>query len=297
MVINMDLNKRLKGHLIALFTVFVWANTFITTKLLLNSFTPVEIMVIRFLIGTIALFIAYPKIVIGKNLKEELIFALAGLCGVTLYFLFENISLSYTFASNVSIIVAAAPFFTGLLSFLFLKGEKPGGWFFVGFVVAMIGIGLITFNDVNNMRINPFGDFLALLAGMIWACYAVLSKKIADFGYNIIGYTRRIFEYGLIFMIPAIAAFGFNPDFETFKSPNVVLSFVFLGVLACAVCYVTWNKAVVIIGAVKTAVYIYLQPVITVVCAMLVLKEKTTLVSTFGIVLTLLGLLLSERKK
>ena len=33
--------------------------------------------------------------------KQELCFAAAGLCGVTLYYLMENMALTYTLASNV----------------------------------------------------------------------------------------------------------------------------------------------------------------------------------------------------
>lgn len=44
---------------------------------------------------------------------HEGLFALAGLSGVTLYFLMENIALTYISASLVGVIVAAAPLFTG----------------------------------------------------------------------------------------------------------------------------------------------------------------------------------------
>lgn len=290
------LNTNLKGHLLALFTIFVWANTYICTKVLLSHFTPVEILFIRFAIGLAVLFIGYPRLVKTKNITQEIIFALAGLCGVTLYYLFENIALTYTFASNVGIIIAAAPFFTGLLSYIFLKGERPNVYFFIGFVVAMTGIATITFNGAETMAINPFGDFLALMAAVIWAFYSVLSKKITGFGYNIIGSTRRIFEYGVIFMLPALFVLDFSPDWTAFKSPAIFFNFVFLGVLACAVCFATWNKAVQILGAVKTSIYIYINPAITVIVAVIVLNEKITPVSAIGIVLTFTGLLLSEKK-
>ena len=40
------------------------------------------------------------------------------------------------------------------------------------------------------------------------------------------------------------------------------------------VCFVTWNMAVERIGAIKTSVYIYLNPVITVVSSILILHER-----------------------
>ena len=58
----------------------------------------------------------------------------------------------------------------------------------------------------------------------------------------------------------------------------------------------TWNVAVKVLGAVKTSVYIYLVPVVTVVTSILILHEKLTIVSLVGTVLTLLGLIVSERR-
>ena len=47
-------------------------------------------------------------------------------------------------------------------------------------------------------------------------------------------------------------------------------------------------------GAVKTSIYIYLVPVITVVTSTLILNEKVTVMSGIGTVLALIGLFLSE---
>ena len=81
--------------------------------------------------------------------------------------------------------------------------------FFVGFVVAMAGICLISFNG-SAMELNPTGDLLALLAAFVWACYSILTRKIGEYGYNTIRSTRRIFGYGILFMIPALFIFGFE---------------------------------------------------------------------------------------
>ena len=69
---------------------------------------------------------------------------------------------------------------------------------------------------------------------------------------------------------------------------------------ACALCFATWNQAVKLLGAVKTGVYIYLVPVITVAASVLVLRERFTPAAAGGMALTLAGLVLSEwrgRKK
>ena len=58
----------------------------------------------------------YPRPQKIVSLRDEALFIGAGLCGVALYFLIENIALVYTTASNAGIIVSVAPFFTALLA-------------------------------------------------------------------------------------------------------------------------------------------------------------------------------------
>ena len=145
----MENNKRV-GHLAALFTIVIWGTTFISTKILLADFQPVEILFFRFIIGFFVLLIAYPQCLKGINFKQEIIFMVSGLCGICLYYLLENIALTMIMASNVGIIISVAPFFTAILAHLFMKSkEKLCINFFIGFSIAMLGIILISLNGTK----------------------------------------------------------------------------------------------------------------------------------------------------
>lgn len=85
-------------------------------------------------------------------------------------------------------------------------------------------------------------------------------------------------------------------ELSLFANPVYLLNLLFLGLGASALCFVTWNLAVRLLGAVKTSVYIYMVPVITVAASALILHEKITGMAAMGTVLTLAGLLLSEGK-
>ncbi len=292
----MDGKKETAGHLFAVITILIWGTTFISTKVLLKAITPIEILFLRFTIGFIVLLLVYPHRLKIKERKQELYFAAAGLCGVTLYYLLENIALTYTFASNVGVIISIAPFFTAIFAHLFLKGERLKLQFFVGFLIAFAGIFFISFNGFSVLNLNPYGDILAVLAAAVWAAYSILTKKISGFHYNTIQTTRRIFLYGLVFMIPVLFISGFSPSIDLLIQPVNLFNILFLGLGASALCFVTWNSAVRILGAVKTSVYIYMVPVITVATSVIILREKITGIAVFGIVLTLAGLFISENK-
>lgn len=287
------MNRNASGHLAALVTILIWGTTFISTKLLLEAFEPVEILFFRFLLGFGALLVVCPRRLKGTTLRQEAVFAAAGLCGVCLYYLLENIALTCTAASNVGVIISIAPFFTAILTHLLTKQERLGRCFFLGFAVAMAGICLISFNGAK-MQLNPVGDLLAAAAAAVWACYSVLTRKISSFGYHTVQTTRRVFSYGIVCMVPAFFLFDCHIGAERFLDPVCLGNLLFLGLGASALCFVTWNTAVKRLGAVQTSIYIYLVPVITVVTSALVLGERVTLLSGIDTALTLIGLFLSE---
>lgn len=292
----MDTQKPAFGHALAFFTVLVWGTTFISTKVLLRAFSATEILFYRFIIGYLALWLFCPRPLRLENRKQELYFAAAGLTGITFYYLFENIALSYSLASSVGVIVSIAPFFTALLAHFFLDGEPLRAQFLAGFACAITGIVLISWNGTAVFHLNPLGDILAVCAAFVWAIYSVLGRKISAFGLNTIQTTRRTFLYGLVFMLPALALLGFRPGPERFTDPLNLANMAYLALGASAVCFVTWNLAVRRLGAVKTSVYIYMTPVISVLGSALILHERITPVTLCGTALTLAGLLLSERR-
>ena len=281
------------GQASALITILIWGATFISTKVLLTALSPIEILFLRFVIGYLALWLAAPRRLVLTDHKQEGWFAAAGLCGVALYYGFENLALSMTQASNVGVIISIAPFFTVLFSAVFLKQKRPGLRFFLGFLMAMAGIMLISFNQ-QAVEIHPLGDGLAVIAAMIWAIYCLISRKISELGYNVLLTTRRTFFYGLLLMLPLVMT-QFSADFQILSEPSVLLNLVFLGLGASALCFVTWNYAVGILGSVKTSVTIYIVPVITAVASAWVLHEPLTPRVILGLGLTLGGLLLSQK--
>ena len=69
-------------HAMAMYNVIVWGTTFISTKVLLESFDPLEILIYRFVIGYVALWCLQPKFLKWQGLKTEFAYFIAGLFGV-----------------------------------------------------------------------------------------------------------------------------------------------------------------------------------------------------------------------
>lgn len=289
----MFINQQIKAYICTSFSILMWGITFISTKILLNDFSPIEILFTRFLLGLILLMIIYPKNNKIYSKKEEILFALTGLSGVTLYYLFENIALNYSLASNVGILVAIGPLFTGIFAAIFLK-EKLKPNFFVGFIFAIIGIAIITFNGKFVLKINPIGDMFALLAAVMWGLYSVLVKIMGDLGHRSITITKKTFIYGIIFMLPIMFLMKFNVSINDYLKPINLINFIFLSFVACTLCFITWAYSTRILGAVKNNTYIYIIPIITLIASKIVLNENITIFAVIGVALILLGVIISE---
>lgn len=285
----------LTGHIAALFTIFVWGITFISTKILLHDFTPQEILFVRFCMGWLALCLFRPRIPRLMGAGIELTFAAAGFFGVTLYFLLENIALQYSLAANVGVIVSTAPFFTVLVDRLFFHGEKPALPFYLGFLCAMAGIAMISFKDAE-ISLSPIGDLLALLAALAWAFYSAFTKKLAGLGLGSLRTTRRVFFYGILLMLPILPITGCQFDADAFFLPVNLGNFLFLGLAASALCFATWTFCLDRLGTERASAYIYLVPVVTLISAAMLLHELITGRMICGMVLVVLGLLLSEAR-
>ena len=284
----------LSGHIAALFTTTVWGVTYVSTKYLVESFAPAEILLIRLLIAVSLLSIVCPR-KISFSIRTEKYFILAGLTGICLYFMLENYALTVTTASNVGIIVASAPLFTGLLSWVVYRDRQVVSWQFItGFIVSITGIVLLSLRG-SDFSIHPAGDLLVIFACISWAIYSLTIKKLSSYGFNSIAVTRRVFLWGILFILPSVPFSDINFDnFSRYTDPSYLGNLLFLGSIASAACFASWNYAVKIIGAVKTCIYIYAGPVITVLFAFVFLKEQLNLSGFTGCALTTLGLIISS---
>ena len=86
-------------------------------------------------------------------------------------------------------------------------------------------------------------------------------------------------------------------DWHLMVKPVNAFNLLYLGLFASALCFLTWNRVVEILGAVKSSVYIYMVPVVAVVASAIILGERLTWISLAGILLTLFGVTISEYRK
>jgi len=288
-------NRILLFHLITALVVIIWGTTFVSTKVLIqHGLGPIEIMFYRFVLAYFCLLMVSHKRLWADNWKDEFMLMLSGLTGGTFYFIAENTALGITQASNVALLVCTTPIFTALLVHWIFK-EPLRRNMIIGSIIALIGVGLVVFSGSVLLQINPLGDFLSIMAALMWAMYCLILKPLGK-KYPTAFITRKVFLYSVISLL---VYFLFDPlqvKIEVLFHPVVTLNLLFLGIVASMLCFIAWNAAVKVLGPSRTANYIYVQPFSTLVLSSIILSEVITLASMIGALCIIGGVYLAEKE-
>lgn len=286
-------------HAVAFLVVAIWGSTFVFTKLLLlGGLSAAQIFTFRFVIAYLMLLaFSMTKGIrwVSDTWKDELIMAGLGLSGGSLYFLAENSAMNYTTTTNTSLIICLSPLFASALISLFYKSERLNRIQVLGTLMAATGVAVVVMNGHFVLHLSPKGDALAFTACLCWAVYSLLMIP-ASAHYGTLFITRKVFFYGLIFMIPY---FLWKPGLNThllIEQPQLIGNLLFLGCVASMLCFLAWNWAMKKLGAVVATNYVYFNPVTTILFAWLILSEQITIFFIIGTLLILLGMYLADKR-
>ena len=281
----------------AIITSAIWGTTFISSKLLLQEgLSPAAIMILRFVLAYVLMLPFVKGKWLCKSLKDELLMVLLGISGGSLYFLLENTALVYTQASNVAIIIAATPLLTMLIVNLLDRGKGASKRLYGYSLMSLAGVALVILNGNFVLKLNPIGDLLTFGAVVTWVIYSIIIAKVQE-RYSSWMITRKIFFYGVVTLLPYILIEPWDVTWEMMSRPMVWGNIAYLGVLASLGCYMTWNIVIKRLGAVDATNYLYINPIVAMITANLLLGERITPLAIAGTALILVGVYLAERKR
>ena len=222
--------------------------------------------------------------------------AALGVTGGSLYFLTENSAMNYTTTTNTSLLVSLSPLVATALISIFFKSQRLNKRQSLGTLMAAVGVVLVVLNGHFVLHLSPYGDLLAFSAALCWGVYSLLMIR-ASSRYGTVFITRKVFFYGLLSMIPYyIWRPGLGIE-QLATQPQLIWNLLFLGCIASMVCFLAWNWVLKKLGAVVATNYVYLNPVVTIIFAWMILSEQITIYLLLGTALILLGMFLADKKK
>ncbi|MDR2599899.1 MAG: DMT family transporter [Oscillospiraceae bacterium] len=282
--------KQVLTYLSAMIAVLLWASAFPATRYALQHYSPVSLMVLRFVTASVTLIIIgiIKKINLPK-LKDIPLFMLSGASGVFLYsFLFNTGSVTVS-AGVSSFIIASSPIFTLILTRIFFK-EKVKTLCWIGMFVGICGLAVVTLVHDTGFYWGS-GLYLivcaALCSGIYSAVVRGLTRKYTAL--EATSYTIIIGTIGTLIFLPT--AIRELPDSNL--TVNIVV--LFMGIFPAAFAYLTWGYA--ISKAKKTAhvtVFSYLIPFVSTLIGYLWLHETMSVYTFLGGLVIIVGMLITN---
>jgi drug/metabolite transporter (DMT)-like permease len=288
----------IKAILKALFAVTVWGTSFVATKISLQYAAPTTVVWLRFSMGVVilGLTVALKKQFALPHGKDWGYFALLGFLGITFHQWLQSTGLLTAQATTTAWIVATTPVFMALLG-LFILRENLALYQIMGIFLATFGVLLVvTKGDLSVLTIGNFGtpgDFLVLISALNWAVFSTLSRS----GLQKYPATRMMFfvmSFGWLFT--SILFFSTSGLWQISSIPwDGWFAILFLGILCSGLAYIFWYDALKDLPIAQTGAFLYLEPIVTVIVASIVLAEPLLLASAIGGITILVGVWLVNR--
>jgi drug/metabolite transporter (DMT)-like permease len=287
--------SRLTYFLPLAFAVF-WGLTFIWSEQILEVYSPITMTFLRMTLASVFLFIFVKftkklERIKGKDLRWMILIAF---CEPFLYFIGESYGIVHSSASFAAIILATIPLFVPFGVWLFF-GIRSSWTILTGLMVSFIGIFYMILGEDGKLLVDVRGVLFLSLAVFSAVIYSLLIQKMsAKYNqYTIVFY--QTFLAALMFF-PLFAGFGWKEfqsipfDFSTYK--NLAM----LAIFGSGVAFICFVASIKEFGAVKTALFTNLIPVVAAIAAFLLLDKIFTWQEIIGMSIVILGLFVSQIK-
>ena len=291
------MTKTFRTHLFLFLANLIYGLSFTIAKDVIPHFIqPFGAILIRVTVSAI-LFIAVQFFFIREKIKREDIPLLiaCGLFGVAVNQLLFFKGLSITTPIHAALIMTTTPILVLVLSALF-KDEKITILKIAGVVVGIAGALVITVfgKEVSFSSSTAIGDLFIMINASSYAVFLVIAKPLMK-KYHPVTVIKWVFIFGWLFVLP-VSIHEFNAiDWNSFTTATwyelsfIVIATTFFAYLFNILALKTADPSVV-------GIYIYVQPVLATLFAMLNGKDDLNGVKILAMVLIFLGVYLVSAK-
>ena len=291
------MNKIVKAHLALLIVNLIYGANYSVVKKLSGFIDPFALVLIRASV-TMLLFWVTSVFVRDKEVEKRdfRMLLLMGAFGVAVNQLFFIKGLYMGNSINAAIIMIFSPIVVILIEVIFLKQKAPL-LRIIGIISGVIGaIVLLLFRkpgETGNSLL--IGDILVLINCIAWSAYMVMVRPLMK-KYKTVTVVKWIFLFGSIYVVP----FGWG-GIETFSTSSMGFNqwacLAYVVVLSTYIAYFLNTYALAELSASVAATYIYLQPVVASLFAVVMGTDSINTIKVVSALLIILGIFLVSRSK
>jgi drug/metabolite transporter (DMT)-like permease len=291
------------GTSFTLASAVLWGSTYPVVKLVLASYSPLEISLFRSILASLTLTLFFG---LRGELQQMLpkrndlgLLLLASLLGATGFWTLQAISVNLVNADATTFLTALYPLIAIVFAALLL-GERAGARQIAGVVLGIVGTYIIVIYGKNFIVSGKFpvgGFIVALGAAFSWAGYMIVtryltSRKAGNIDPRYVTLNTFLFAIPFTLVMDLFVSRGAGSSFQPGLEPTLLL--VYLGVLTSAVAFLIFNLGMKILGVGGAAINQLLFPVVGVVSAYFLLGQTLDLSEIVGMMLIGIGILLAQ---
>ena len=233
-----------------------------------------------------------PKNRVMLEKKDIFTVAICGLTGIMLYAVLQNIAMQWTSASSANLIIASYPIITLLLESVIYK-TKLSAMKIIAILIAIVGVVILSYIKADaRVEGELFGILLLVVAGVVWAVYNFMTKKVIN-RYPPITLLFYSTLFGTLFMLPLAILERAQWTAPTLMSFSMMM---FLGVFCSVIAFLLYNRGLKTMAPSTVTSMLNLMPILGVFFSWVLLGEMVTLRKVIGGVIVIFGVMLSVRK-
>lgn len=279
----------LKIHLLLLAVQCMFAILPSLSKIAFKTFFPEIILFFR-IAGSAIIFafffflFKYEKI---NHKKDYAYIALLSIFGVVTNQLLFLKGVFYSTATNANIIITTIPIFTLIIASLF-SYERITLYKVIGISVSLTGVLFIL--DIRNFSLSghALGNSLIILNSISYSLYLVLAKPILK-KYQPFTVITYIFLFAAIESIPFCYKSFIDTNFSSISAVHYLVPAAII-IFSTFLPYAINTNVLKIVDSSIVAIYVYIQPIIGTLFAIILLSEKITFQMIISAFLILLGI-------
>lgn len=292
-----DTSKPGLGYVAILLAMLCWGMSFIWSKQLLNNnFPGFTIVFIRLSLAS-AVFVSifkWQKKLEKIRREDRRTFLLLAFFEPFLYFIGETFALKYVDASFAAVIIALIPIVVSITMY-FTEKEKLRWEFFLGTLISVIGVFLLSLTEDGRMSFNLKGLLLLCVAMLAASGYSVMLSRLLK-KYSPITVTTYQNLIAIPFYLPFVLIFDLRHWGELAWNGSTITSLVCLALLCSAGAYMLYSYSVKQLTVTKACIFTNLIPIVTLLVASAIGQETFTQVKFWGILVIIAGVTLSQMK-
>eukprot|EP01133_Synstelium_polycarpum_P009630 gene9630-11254_t len=277
--------------------VLSWSSGFIGAKLATRSDGVFNVLFWRFLLVSLCLALFLNVRLLKVSWSQIRHHAVVGFLSQFLYLTCVYVAIQNGLPPGIAAIIAALqPLMTAALS-SGSHAERSGGWQWLGLMIGFAGVSIVIFGQYRNSGAEVGWVMYALpLVSALGLTVATLYERRAahtDSG----DLSLALFIQSLLTLIGFAAAVLYTDTLSIPRTPDVLISIVWLTVFSTFVAYLSLWMLLRVMTATHVATLVYLEPPVTLVWAALMFGDEIHASTYAGIAVVVAGLILVRLKQ